>query len=192
MKHVAVWCGSSLGTRPSYVEAAMNLGRELAEREIGLVYGGAARGLMGVLADATLEAGGEVFGVIPQGLVDLEVAHTGLTRQVIVSTLEERKAIMIGESDAFVALPGGHGTLDELFEVLTWTQLGVHDKAMGLLDVEDYYEHLVAHLDRCRDEGFLAAQYRSMLLHDTRAGALLDQLASFTPPARPAWNAAKS
>lgn len=192
MKHVAVWCGSSLGARPSYVEAARDLGHEIAERGLGLVYGGATRGLMGVLADATLEAGGEVFGVIPQGLVDLEIAHEGLTRRVIVDSMEERKAIMIDAADAFVTLPGGHGTLDELFEVLVFTQLGVHDKPVGLLDVDDYYTHLVAHLDRCRDEGFLGAPYRAMLLHESSAPALLDGLLEFEPPARPNWSSGRA
>jgi len=157
-----------MGRRPAYREAAEGLGRVLAERALGLVYGGGAVGLMGVLANAALVRGGEVVGVIPAALVDTEVAHPRLTELRVVPDFQQRKALMADLSDAFVALPGGYGTLDELFEALTWSQLGMHDKPVALLDVEGYFEPLVSFLDGAVSEGFVHGSQRDRLLlgHD--------------------------
>lgn len=187
MQRVCVYCGSSPGNRPIYAEVAVALGRTLAERGIGVVYGGADRGLMGLMADAALEAGGEVLGVIPHGLVELEVAHSGLTERYVVTTLHERKAKMLELSDGLITLPGGHGSHDELFEALTWLQLGIHDMPVGLLNVEGYYDGLVAHLDRCSSEGFIEPKYHQMLLVDPTIEGLLAKFEEFVPPNRPAW-----
>jgi len=187
VKRVCVYCGSSVGARAAYVEAARELGTALVERGLGLVYGGANRGLMGVLADAVLSAGGEVVGVIPRGLIELEVAHAGLSEQHVVGTLHERKARMLALSDALVTLPGGHGSHDELFEALTWLQLGIHDKPVALLNVAGYYDGLLAHLDRCSSEGFIRPVHRSMLVVERTVPALLDACARFRPPERAPW-----
>ncbi len=187
MKRICVYCGSNMGARPDYAEAAGRLGRTLVAHDLALVYGGANRGLMGVIADAVLEAGGEAIGVIPHGLVELEVAHTGLTDQHVVHTLHERKARMLALSDGLITMPGGHGSHDELFEALSWLQLGIHDKPVGLLNVEGYYDGLLAHLDRCSAEGFIQPEHRSMLLVEETAEALLDSFARFSPPDRPPW-----
>jgi uncharacterized protein (TIGR00730 family) len=173
---VCVFCGSSQGARPGYGDAARSFGRLLAERGLGLVYGGASVGLMGELADAALAAGGEVVGVIPDRLVERELAHPGLTELRVVSTLSERKTQMAGLSAAFVALPGGAGTLDELFEVWTWSVLGVHAKPFGLLDVDGFFEPLVAALDHLVEEGFLTPWARSLLVVDDDPRSLLDRL----------------
>jgi uncharacterized protein (TIGR00730 family) len=173
---VCVFCGSSHGARPAYAAAARAFGRLLAERGLGLVYGGASVGLMGELADASLAAGGEVIGVIPDRLVERELAHLGLTELRVVSTLSERKIHMAELSAAFVALPGGAGTLDELFEVWTWSVLGVHTKPFGLLEVGSFFAPLVAALDHLVDEGFLAPWARALLVVDEDARSLLDQL----------------
>lgn len=161
---VCVFCGSSPGKRPEYLEAARELGSTLAEWGIGLVYGGSSVGSMGVIADAALAAGGEVVGVIPRTLVEREVAHHGLTELHVVESMHDRKALMTQLSDAFVALPGGHGTLDELFEALTWSQLGIHDKPIALLNVAGYWDPLLAMMERASEEGFLRPADRERLL----------------------------
>ncbi|HEY8428354.1 MAG TPA: TIGR00730 family Rossman fold protein [Sandaracinaceae bacterium] len=172
MARLCVFCGSSPGRRPAYLEAARALGRTLAERGHGLVFGGASIGLMGAVADAALAAGGEVIGVIPRSLVDREIAHPGLTELHVVETMHERKALMTRLSDAFLALPGGHGTFDELFEALTWSQLGIHEKPIGLWDVEGYFAPLLSMLDAAVAEGFVRPFDRARL----RAGRSLDEL----------------
>ena len=190
LRRVAVYCGSSLGGHPAYGEAAKAMGTAIAKRGMGLVYGGAARGTMGLVADAALTAGGEVIGVIPHGLVALEVAHEGLTRRIDVESLHERKARMTELSDGLAVLPGGAGTLDELFETLTWLQLAVHDKPACLLNVRGYWDGLLAQLDHCEQEGFLATPFRNMLGVATEPDELLDWMAAFEPPPRPAWKGA--
>ena len=182
MVRICVFCGSSPGRGDGYREAAAGLGRLLGERGIGLVYGGATAGTMGVVADAALLAGGEVFGVIPQALVDREIAHTGLTELHVVKSMHKRKAMMADLADGFIALPGGAGTLEELFEVWTWAQLGLHTKPLGLLDVAGFYEPLAAMLDHMVEEGFLAATYRDMVARESDPVALLDRLTTYRPP----------
>lgn len=172
---ICVFCGSSPGRRPAYAEAARNLGRILAKRGIGVVYGGASVGTMGALADAVLEAGGVITGVIPRSLVEREIAHGGLTELRTVETLHERKAMMADLSDAFIALPGGLGTLEELAEVWSWGQLGLHAKPLGLLDVDGYYKPLASQIDLMAAEGFLRAEYRAMLVVEDDASRLLDR-----------------
>ncbi|WP_053239137.1 TIGR00730 family Rossman fold protein [Sandaracinus amylolyticus] len=179
MKSVAVYCGSASGARPAYLAAARALGVEIAQRGMSLVYGGATVGLMGAVADAALEAGGSVIGVIPRSLVDREIAHPGLTELIVVDTMHERKAAMSARADAFVALPGGFGTMDELFEALTWSQLGIHRKRSGLLDVEQYWQPLVRWVEHAKDEGFVRAHHRELLICDDDPARLLDRL---SPP----------
>jgi uncharacterized protein (TIGR00730 family) len=173
---VCVFCGSSAGTRPEYAAAARALGGLLGARGIDLVWGGGHVGLMGVVADAALAAGGRALGVIPAALQERELAHGRATEMHVVRTMHERKALMADLSDAFVALPGGMGTLDELFEILTWAQLGFHAKPVGLLDVAGYYEPLLKFLDRARDQGFVRAQDRAILHVDSDAARLLERL----------------
>ena len=163
MTRICVFCGSSNGDREVYPQAAAAFGSLLAEHGIGLVYGGASVGLMGVVADAVLRANGDVTGVIPQSLVDKEIAHPGLTQMHIVDTMHERKALMAKMSDGFVALPGGIGTLEELFEMWTWAQLGLHDKPCVLLNVAGYYDELIGFLDKMTDSGYLKQKSRSQL-----------------------------
>jgi uncharacterized protein (TIGR00730 family) len=163
MTRICVFCGSSEGDRDAYPQAAAAFGSLLAEHDIGLVYGGASVGLMGAVADAVLEANGDVTGVIPQSLVDKEIAHPGLTQMHIVDTMHERKALMAKMSDGFVALPGGIGTLEELFEMWTWAQLGLHDKPCVLLNVAGYYDELIGFLDKMTDSGYLKQKSRSQL-----------------------------
>jgi uncharacterized protein (TIGR00730 family) len=184
---VCVFCGSSPGNDPAYLAAARETGRTLAERGIGLVYGGASVGTMGEVADAALAAGGEVFGVIPQSLVDREVAHHGLTELRVVTTLHERKAAMASLADGFVALPGGAGTLEELFEVWTWAQLGLHTKPVALLDVQGFYQPLLRFLDHAIEQGFLSKGYESSLIVESTVPAVLDRFADYTPPP-PKWS----
>jgi uncharacterized protein (TIGR00730 family) len=173
VKAVCVYCGSSFGTDPAYLEATQTLARTFAKQGLRVVYGGAAVGLMGALADAALEAGGDVVGVIPRQLVDREIAHKGLTELHVVSTMHERKALMAELSDAFVALPGGIGTLEELIEVFTWSQLGLHSKPLGVLNVNGYYDGLGAFLDHAVEQGFQAAQQRAKLVLAADIDALL-------------------
>ena len=187
MQRVLVFCGSSPGARPEYAAAAARLGHELAARGLGLVYGGASVGLMGGVADAALAAGGEVIGVIPQRLVDREVAHAGLDDLRVVETMHQRKALMAQLADAVIAMPGGTGTLDELFELFTWSQLGMHAMAIGLLDVAGYWQPLLGFLDHAVDERFLRADHRDTLLVEAEPARLLDRLAAHTPVLRDKW-----
>ena len=180
--NICIFCGSSPGHDPQYVEAARNLGRLLASRKIGLVHGGAKVGVMGALADAALDAGGNVIGIIPQSLVDFEVAHDGLTDLRIVSSMHERKALMADLSDAFIALPGGIGTLEETFEMLTWSQLGFHPKPVALLDIGGFFTKLTDFLDHVVAEGFLRPQHREILLCDNDAETLLAQIDAWEAP----------
>ena len=181
MKRVLVFCGSSPGSRPEYSQTAEELGRLCASRGVEVVYGGAHVGLMGVLADATLGAGGKVIGVIPNRLVEAEIAHAGLTELHIVNTMHERKALMAELSDAVIALPGGTGTLDELFEMFTWSQLGLHRMPIGLLDVAEYWQPLLGFLEHAVNERFLRAAHFETLLVEHDPGALLDRLSSHQP-----------
>jgi hypothetical protein len=187
MERLCVFSGSSPGAHPDYVLAAEELGRALAAQGVVLVYGGASVGLMGAVADAALDAGGEVVGVIPQALIDREIAHPGLSDLRVVSSMHERKALMAELSDGFVALPGGMGTLEELFEVYTWTQLGLHSKPLGLFDVRSYFAKLVAFLDHTVEERFLTVEHREMLVVEQRAEALLEAFRRWRPPLRSKW-----
>jgi uncharacterized protein (TIGR00730 family) len=187
MRRLCVFSGSSPGGHPAYVQAAEELGRALAAQDLGLVYGGAHVGLMGAIADAALEAGGEVVGVIPQALVDREIAHTGLNELHVVGSMHERKAKMADLSDGFIALPGGMGTLEELFEVYTWTQLGLHSKPLGLLDVRGYYAQLAAFLDHAVAERFVIAEHRELLVVEQQAEAMIEAFRRWRPPARAKW-----
>jgi uncharacterized protein (TIGR00730 family) len=184
---VCVFCGSNEGNDARYLEAARSLGLTLAEREIDLVYGGAGVGLMAALADATLAAGGHVTGVIPTRLVERELAHARLTDLRVVASMHERKALMADLADAFIALPGGIGTLDETFEILTWAQLGLHQKPCGLLDVAGYYQPLLVFLDHAVTARFVTPEHRAMILVDDVAGRMLDRLQAFTPPRGGKW-----
>jgi len=176
MKSLCVFCGSSSGIRPEYGVVARELGTLLARRGTELVYGGGRVGLMGALADAALAAGGRVVGVIPQMLLDKEVGHTGLSELHVVATMSQRKVLMGELAEAFIALPGGIGTMDELFEAWTWTQLALHRKPCGLLNFQGYYDPLVAFLDRSTQEGFLRPRHRAELLVDDDLPRLLDRL----------------
>lgn len=189
MDRVCVFCGASSGRRPLYAEAARAFGEELARRGIGLVYGGGRVGLMGAVADGALDADGEVIGVIPQELVDRELAHAGLTQLHIVASLHERKALMADLSDAFVALPGGFGTLDELMEQLTWAQLGLHAKPVGLLEVDGYWAPLIALARHATEEGFVRESDLAAIAVGDDAGLLLDRLArtAAQPARRAKW-----
>jgi uncharacterized protein (TIGR00730 family) len=178
IRSICIFCGSSNGVGTGYEAAARRFGECVAQRGIRLVYGGASVGLMGAIADTALRAGGEVVGVIPRQLVDREIAHRGLTNLHVVDTMHERKAMMADLSDAFVALPGGLGTLEELFEVWTWGMLGLHDKPYGLLNVDDYYSPMIHFLDHARDQGFIRAAQRAKLVVEDDATRLLDALAS--------------
>jgi len=182
IRSVCVFCGASTGRDPRYAEEAAVVGARLAQRGIRLVFGGGRSGLMGVVADAALAEGGTVIGVIPRGLVDRELAHTGLTELRVVETLHERKAGMAALADAFLVLPGGLGTLEELSEVLSWAQLDLHTKPIGLLDVGGYFASLEAFLDDAVREGFLAERHRRWLLRDDTVDRLLDRFAAFSPP----------
>jgi uncharacterized protein (TIGR00730 family) len=187
MQRVCVFTGSSSGVRPSYIAAARELGALLASRGIGLVYGGARVGLMGTLADAVLAAGGEVVGVIPAALVAKEVAHTGLTDLRVVDSMHQRKALMSDLADAFIALPGGWGTLEEFFEVLTWAQLGLHRKPSGLLNVDGYFDGMLAFLAHTVAEGFVRTEYLDALAVGASPAVLLDRLAASVSPQVEKW-----
>jgi uncharacterized protein (TIGR00730 family) len=181
MKCVCVFAGSSPGKRPIYQEEALKLGQALVARGLALVYGGGSVGLMGILADAVLGAGGEAIGVIPQGLLLREEAHRHLTKLYTVKSMHERKALMSNQADAFIALPGGFGTFDELFEIITWAQLGIHQKPIGLLNVANYFTPLLTLVQHASDEGFIAPVYTGLLQARETVGDVLDALASFTP-----------
>ncbi len=187
MQSLCVFCGSMAGARPEYAAAARGLGRLLAERGVRLVYGGGKVGLMGVLADAALAGGGEVMGVIPEHLMAKELGHAGVSELRIVASMHERKALMAELSDAFVALPGGIGTLEELLEIVTWAQLGLHAKPCGLLDVCGYYRPLLEMLATAAAEGFLHPEHQELLVTATEPADLLDKLARHRPPELPKW-----
>jgi uncharacterized protein (TIGR00730 family) len=187
MKRICVFCGSRSGTSSGYDEGARRLGRALVEAGLTLVYGGGRVGLMGVLADAVLDLGGEAIGVIPKALVRREVAHMGLSDLRVVGSMHERKALMSELSEGFVALPGGIGTLEEFFEVLSWAQLGVHRKPCGLLNVEGYYDPLLAFFDSVVARGFLSEEHRSMVLVETEPEPLLEAFARYRAPEVAEW-----
>ena len=187
MKNICVYCGSNPGKRPTYLESARLLATELVNRGIGLVYGGANVGLMGEIANTVLTKGGKVTGVMPQALIEKEVYHKNLTEFKIVSSMHERKAVMTEISDGFIALPGGLGTIEELFEVLTWAQLGFHKKPCGLLNIEGYYNHISAFLDIAVNEMFVKEAHRNMLLVDGNPKLLLDQMATYKAPLVDKW-----
>lgn len=183
MKRICVFCGSSEGARPAYAEAARSLGAELVRRRLGLVYGGGSIGLMGILADSVLAQGGEVIGVIPGPLASRELAHAGLTEMRVVGSMHERKALMASLCDGFLALPGGLGTFEETLEVLTWAQLGIHRKPVGVLNVEGYWDGLQRLLAHAVREGFVRPEYAALLLFGGTPAELLDRLAAWRPPA---------
>lgn len=187
MKRVCVFCGSNTGIRPAYRDVARQMGAALVQRGIGLVYGGGCVGLMGVLADAVLEYGGHVIGVIPAHLVAKELAHQGLNDLRIVETMHERKAMMADLADAFIALPGGFGTFEEFCEVLTWGQLGLHRKPCGLLNIEGFYAPLLALFDHATSEGFVRDIHRGIVLVEEEPDRLLDRLRDYQPNVVPKW-----
>ena len=187
---MCVFCGSSTGLNPAFAEHARVLGLELARHRIGVVYGGGNVGLMGVLADAVLEAGGDIIGVIPHGLVARELAHLGVTKLHVVNSMHERKALMARLSDAFIAMPGGFGTLEEFCEAVTWTQLGVHAKPCGLLNVAGFYDALLAFFDHALGEQFLRPTHSEIVVADPDPVALVERLLKWTPPTVARWVAA--
>lgn len=187
MQSICVFCGSNSGASPAYAEAAAELGRTIAARGLRLVYGGAKVGLMGALADAALEAGGDVTGIIPIALVEKEIAHEGLTELHTVGSMHERKAMMADRSDAFLGLPGGAGTLEEVFEVWTWGQLGHHRKPVGLLNVAGFYDRLTTFLDHQMNEQFVREEHRRMLIVGADAGEVLDRFSTYEPPQVAKW-----
>ncbi|HVN53759.1 MAG TPA: TIGR00730 family Rossman fold protein [Anaerolineaceae bacterium] len=189
LKRICVFCGSSPGANSEYLEVARQLGETLARRNLTLVYGGAKVGLMGQVARAALAAGGQVIGVIPRSLLDMEVAYTDVGTLHVVGSMHERKSMMADLSDSFIALPGGLGTIEEFFEVLTWAQLGFHQKPCGLLNIGGYYDHLLKFLDVAVREEFIDQAHREMVLVDTTAAGLLDQFARYAPPksSKAAW-----
>lgn len=182
MHRICVFTGSNLGVRPEYQQAARALAEEMVARGLGLVYGGASVGLMGVLANTVLAAGGEVIGVIPRGLFRRELPHMGLTEMHEVNSMHERKALMADLADGFIALPGGFGTFDELFEITTWAQIGLHSKPIGVLDVAGYFAPLIALIVHASTEGFIPAAHQSILMRENDPATLLDRLAVYTPP----------
>ena len=187
MKRICVFCGSSSGEDPVFAESARALGTALAARDISLVYGGASVGLMGAVADAALAAGGRVTGVIPQALMDREIAHAGLTELRVVGSMHERKALMSQLSDGFVAMPGGLGTLEEIFEVWTWAQLGDHEKPCAFLNVGGFYDGLIAFLDGVVARGFIRPAHRAMAIVATRPDELLDRMERYRAPPVAKW-----
>ena len=187
LESLCVFCGSSPGRHPAYRESARAVGTPLAQRGLTLVYGGGNVGLMGVLADACLAAGGRVIGVIPRALADLEVAHTGLTEMHVVTSMHERKALMADLAGAFLALPGGFGTWDEFCEALTWSQLALQSKACAVLNVEGYYDAFLAQADRAERDGFLRPEHRQLLLADTDPARILDRLQTAQVPILEKW-----
>ena len=181
MKRLAVYCGSATPRDPQYMETGWAVGRTLAERGIGVVYGGGRLGLMGAVADGALAAGGEVIGVIPQALVDAEVAHRGLTELHVVEGMHDRKRAFTDLSDGFVTIPGGTGTMDELWEALSWAQLGYHSDPVGLLNTAGYYDHLIAFWEKMGEVGFLRAQHRDLLIVGETLDVLLERMAAHVP-----------
>lgn len=187
MKRLCVYCGANPGAKPEYMEAARQLGQELVKRNIDLVYGGASVGIMGEIADTVLAQGGEVIGVIPQALVDKEVSHNGLTELIVVKSMHERKAVMADHSDGFIAMPGGLGTMEELFEVLTWAQLGFHNKPCSLLNVLSYYDPLIQFIDHAVEQQFIRTIHRGLLLTESEPADLLDALENYQPSHIDKW-----
>ena len=187
VSRVCVFAGTQLGVNPAYRDSARALGRALVARGVEVVYGGAASGLMGTLADAVLDAGGRIVGVIPRDLLPREIPHQGLSDLRIVDSMHQRKALMAALAHQFVALPGGFGTCEELFEILTWGQIGIHDKRCGVLNVEGYYDGVLQWLDHAVEQRFLEPEHRSMLIVDTQVERLLDRLADDTPPRIDPW-----
>ena len=187
MKAVCVFCGSNPGARPDYVAAAEATGRAIAKAGLTLVYGGASVGCMGALADAALAEDGRVVGVIPQALIDKEIAHKGLSSNIVTHSMHERKAKMAGMADGFIALPGGAGTMEEMFEVWTWGQLGLHEKPLGLLNVAGFFTPLVAFLDHQTGEAFMKREHRDMLLVGDDPAAMLERMAAYEPPRVAKW-----
>jgi uncharacterized protein (TIGR00730 family) len=187
MKRVCVFCGSSVGNRDEYRQSAIQMGNTLATRGIGLVYGGGNVGLMGIVADAVLAGGGEVIGVIPRSLADREIAHTGVTELRVVDSMHTRKAMMADLADAFVAMPGGVGTFEEFFEVVTWTQLGLHRKPCGLLNSAGFYTPLAAFIDQAVTEGFIKPIHRASIVVESEPAALLDAMSKIDLPDVPKW-----
>lgn len=184
MKSICVYCGSAAGFDPVYAEVARGMARELVNQDVALVYGGGKVGLMGVIADEVMRLGGSATGIIPQTLLGLEVGHHGLTQLHVVKDMHERKAMMAQLADGFIAMPGGIGTLEELFEALTWAQLGFHDKPVGLLNIAGYYDGLLAFLQHMIQQGFLKDRYAGLLLHAEQPQALLDRLRAHRPGAQ--------
>ena len=187
LKSICLFCGSSPGVDPAFKLAAAQLGVTFAHNNIRLIYGGGHVGLMGVAADACLSAGGEVVGVIPRKLMEKEVGHAGLTQMHVVETMHERKALMTQLCDGFIALPGGYGTLDELFEALTWQQLAYHLLPVGMLNVSGFFDHLVQFLDHARDQRLLRDQHRDSLIVDGDLSSLIARMQSFVPPNNEKW-----
>lgn len=187
MQSIGVFCGSSMGKRPEYRKAAAEMGKLMLERKLKLIYGGANVGLMKVLADTVLEKGGEVTGIMPKRLVEKEVAHQGLTEMIIVDTMSERKSMMVEMSDAFIIMPGGFGTLDELAEVITYNQLRLTDKPIGILNIAGYFDNLLQYFDHITEEGFLRHEHRQNLLVDDQPGRLLDRMEQFRPVEIDKW-----
>ncbi len=187
MQRICLFCGSSTGRLEAYAQTAAELGRKLAESGVGLVYGGGRVGLMGAAADASLAAGGEVFGIIPKAICDLEVQHKGCTELHVVESMHIRKQLMHDMSDGFITLPGGHGTFDELFETLTWLQLGYHAKPVGLLNVAGYYDPMIAMLNHSLEEGFLTPFVRELLIIDDDLDSLLTRMEQWEAPDLKQW-----
>ena len=187
MKRICVYCGSNPGANPAYAEAARELGRELAARGLGLVYGGAKVGVMGAVAEGVLQAGGSAIGVIPHFFVTKEVAHDGLDELIVVSSMHERKARMAELSNGFIALPGGWGTIEEIFEMLTWAQLGHHQKPCGLLNVDAYYDELSAFFEKAIREQFVKEEFRPMMMMDDLPARLIDRFESYVAPQVKKW-----
>ena len=187
MQRICVYCGSSRGARPDYVDAAEELADVLVRQELELVYGGASMGIMGVIANRVLAQGGKVHGVIPKLLEKKEIAHTGLTELHVVTSMHERKSMMAALSDGFIAMPGGFGTLEELIEIVTWGQLQFHDKPVGVLNIRNYFDHLLSYLDHTVAEGFLKPENREMLLQDADPAGLVQQFERYTAPRVEKW-----
>jgi uncharacterized protein (TIGR00730 family) len=187
MKYICVYCGSNPGRQAVYCEAARSLGQEMASRGIGLVYGGASVGVMGSVADAVLQHGGKAIGVIPHALATKEVSHHGLDQLFVVDSMHERKAKMAELSDGFIALPGGWGTIEEIFEMLTWAQLGFHEKPCGLLNAAGYYDYLFAFLEKAIEEQFVKPEYRPMMMMDDSAPSLLRRFEGYRAPKVKKW-----
>lgn len=187
IRRICVYCGSSPGKNPAYALAAAHLAEEMRRRDIGLVYGGAAVGVMGAVANAMLEAGGEAIGIIPKSLAVKELAHGNLTELHVVASMHERKAMMAELADGFIALPGGWGTLEEIFEILTWAQLGFHDKPCGLLNIDGYYDGLIGFLENTFEQGFVNQLFRPMLMTAEDPSSLLSQFANYKAPKVQKW-----